>query len=120
MWPRSALLFLIFIFSAGANILTAQNDSLDRIIQKASHDSVRARLCNEFSGKLGNSDVASGIYYANEALKYSRSAKLQKAEALALVNLGYSIYYQGDGDSALVLYAKARALAREAGDSNVV
>ncbi|HTL83438.1 MAG TPA: tetratricopeptide repeat protein [Bacteroidia bacterium] len=100
--------------------VSAQSDSLKNIIRHASHDSIRARLCNEYSAVLANSDVSAGIYFGNEALKYSKSCKNKNQEAFALINLGYSEFYSGNVDTALTLFLQSIVKAREAKDSSLV
>lgn len=118
IFRKNILLFLFLLFPA---FVFAQKDSLLNILVKAPHDSVRLRLCNSFSEKTTNSNVELSVFFAEKALGYSRKLKDKKGEAASLNNLGYSIFYSGNADSAISIYQLAIAAARMAGDSlNVV
>ncbi|MBI3509594.1 MAG: tetratricopeptide repeat protein [Bacteroidetes bacterium] len=114
----SAVFILLFIFSRIS--VNAQSDSLNRIISSAPHDSVRARLCNEYSARLSNSDNKSAMYYAQQAMNYSKKCGDKKAEALSNINLGYSVFYSGNSDSSITLNRIAIKIARAIGDSDLV
>jgi tetratricopeptide (TPR) repeat protein len=119
---RPRLLRHFHLVASAAFLLLTQHafgqiDSLDRVIRSVAHDSIRVRLCNEYSASLVNQNVNQGMAYAVRAIGYAQKLGDKKGEAYGLVNLGYANYYSGNTDTALILYQKAMTLAREAGDS---
>jgi serine phosphatase RsbU (regulator of sigma subunit) len=110
-------IFIVFIFFF-PSLISAQVDSLRRIISSTKEDSVKFRLCNEFSETLSASDNKSAMAFAQMAIAIAEKHSDKKGKSKGMNNFAYALYYTGKSDSAIKILNESIALSREAGDSS--
>ncbi len=90
----------------------AEKDSLLRIINSSSPDSLRSDALNEFAFYMFDYNVDSSIILAKEAERIALQSNNKRQEARALKNIGISFDIKGKTDSALLYFDQALLIAR--------
>lgn len=109
-----------FIFLFSSTNIHAQNDSLRALVNNATSDTAKFRICNRLSVTLSSTDNKSSIFFAREAEALAKKANDKRGLSEAMNNLGYALYYSGKSDSAILVFLQSIKLSRMAGDSNNV
>ncbi len=99
-----------FLFSGQAAYCQVSEDSLRAEINKATDDTVKARLYNRLFNLLAASDYIKAKQAAQEGLHHTTTMKWPKGIAVFKQNLGQLFSNNGEYDSALFYYNEALAV----------
>lgn len=117
---RHTLRIAILIALTCSAPLHAQFDSLRTALAKATHDSDRVHLCIAIAAQQTNNNLDTTFHYAKRAEALAHKINDQKGVADAQYQRAYAMFYAGDGDSSLRMYARLIKDYRALGDSSGV
>jgi adenylate cyclase len=110
------LTLILFLFAKGLPAQVSESDSIARLVEAASPDTIKVNLLLSLSKSKFNSAPEEAIRHSAEADSLARKLKFIKGSALALKNVGIVYYMQGKYIEAINTWQQSLAMYDSVGD----